>query len=398
MRRRLLLSYLGAGVSLTGIQAVLPALPSMQRALELSDTEVALVISAYLLPSVVMAVPIGLLTDRVGRREIYVVALAIFGLVGLPLLLVHSFAFLIGMRILQGTAFAAILPLSITMIADVATGRAGVRAQGHRSIAMTVFDAALPAVGGGMAAWAWYGPFGLQLLALPLAAIGWWWLPPREVHRVRVRNYATDFRHVLRLEGVWSLQFVGFARFFFKFTVLAYFPILAASTHDMAPVAIGLTLAAASLTGTTSAALAGHLVSHVHVVTLLIASMLASGLALITVGAVPLAVGAIAALLIFGFADGLLSVLQNFLAGSVGPSRVRSGFVALTATTRNLGKFLAPLALGGLVLVVSVEQAFVIAGILSVLAVIPLRAIRPLARAAATDIGVSNAPWDERMD
>lgn len=394
--RRLLLSYLGAAVTLTGIQAVLPALPSMQRALGLSDTEVSLVISAYLVPSVLLAITIGLLTDRLGRREVYVGALTVFGLVGLPLLLVHSFAFLIGMRILQRAAFAAMLPLSITMVADVTTGRAGVRAQGHRSVAMTVFDAALPAAGGGLATWVWYGPFGLQLLALPLAAIGWWWLPPREVHRVGVRNYAQDFRRVLRLDGVWSLRFVGFSRFFFKFTVLTYFPILAASTRDMSPVAVGIALGAVSLTATTGAALAGNLVSRVHVATLLMVSMLLSGVALLTVGAVPLAVGGIAALLACGFADGLLSVLQNFLAGSVGPNRVRNGFVALTATTRNLGKFLAPLCLGGLVLVVSIEQAFLITGALAVLAVIPLRAIRPLARTAAVDIEAQNTVWDER--
>lgn len=386
LERRLLLVYLGAGVTLTGMQAVLPALPTMQRALEISEAEISLVVSAYLLPSVLLAIPLGLFTDRVGRREVYVGALAAFGCAALMLLFVHSFVFLISMRILQGAAFAAILPLSITMIADVTSGRGSVRAQGRRSVVMAIFETVLPAAGGALAVWAWYGPFSLQLLALPLAIMGWRWLPVHETYRTPWGKYARDFVHVLRLEGVWSLQLLGFSRFIFKFTVLTYFPILAASAHGMSSVTIGLALGAVALSGTTSAALAAHLVSRIHVVTLLTTSVMASGMALLVVGAVPLAAVAVVALLMFGFADGLLGVLQNVIAGSVGPYRVRGGFIAVTTTTRNLGKFLAPLTIGGLLLVISVEKAFLVVGTLAVSTVVPLRMVRPLVRTAAANI------------
>lgn len=57
LRRSLFLAHAAGVVSLAGVQAVAPALPAVQEALGLSDSQVALVISAYLMPSVVFAVP-----------------------------------------------------------------------------------------------------------------------------------------------------------------------------------------------------------------------------------------------------------------------------------------------------------------------------------------------------
>ena len=116
------LTILASGVILTGIQPILPALPEMQRELGLSDSEISLVTSMYFLPSVLLAFPTGLLADRFGRRSVFVVSLVVFGLCGLALSFTRSFAAICAVRALQGSAFAAVHPLSITMIGDARSG------------------------------------------------------------------------------------------------------------------------------------------------------------------------------------------------------------------------------------------------------------------------------------
>ena len=48
----------------------------------------------------------------------------------------------------QGAAFAAVHPLSITLIGDVRSGGDQVTAQGLRFVALAISDATLPVIGG----------------------------------------------------------------------------------------------------------------------------------------------------------------------------------------------------------------------------------------------------------
>ena len=63
------MAILASGAALTGIQLILPALPVMQRDLGLSDSQIGLVTSAYLLPSVLFAFPAGLLAGFIQLLE-----------------------------------------------------------------------------------------------------------------------------------------------------------------------------------------------------------------------------------------------------------------------------------------------------------------------------------------
>lgn len=390
-RRRLLLASLGAFTILTGVQGILPALPLLQRALQLSDAQVSVVMSAYLLPSVVLAFPAGLLVDRIGRREVYTVALAVFGLAAIPQLAEPSFAVLIALRVIQGAAFAAVLPLTITLIADVRSGAELVSAQGTRSVVMTVGDALLPAVGGVLATVAWYAPFALQLLCLPVALLAWGWLPAGERSVSSQRSYRSDIGGVLRQPGMAALQLLGMARMFLKFAVLTYFPLLAAATLDLSPAAVGALLAAAALAGTAASALSGRVVRLIGFNPAIVAALLitSGSLAGIALGrGVVLATGT---LLAWGAADGLLGVLQGSLAADAAPAAVRGGFIAVTGTARNLGKFLAPLAMGGLVAVVAIPSAFLLLAGVAGLAVLPLRQVDRVARHGRAAVGHDTA-------
>ena len=95
----------------------------MQEALSLSEAQIGLFTGAYFLPSILLALPAGMLADRMGRRTVFSGGLLLFGACGLIMTIWHdSFAFLLTMRAIQGAAFAAVLPLTITLIADAHAG------------------------------------------------------------------------------------------------------------------------------------------------------------------------------------------------------------------------------------------------------------------------------------
>jgi hypothetical protein len=71
-------------------------------------------------------------------------------------------------------------------------------------------------------------------------------------------------------------------------------------------------------------------------------------------------------------------VLQNAFVAIAAPERVRGGLIAISAMTRNGGKLVAPLAVGGLILVVSPAIAFAAVGISTWLVVPALRPLRKL--------------------
>ena len=84
------LVYLAGPLSFTGVQLISPTLPLLRSDLGLSATQLALVMSVYLLPAALFALPAGLLADRWGRRRMMGWSLIVFGAVGLAYFLVDG--------------------------------------------------------------------------------------------------------------------------------------------------------------------------------------------------------------------------------------------------------------------------------------------------------------------
>lgn len=210
------LLYLSAVVATTGVQLVAPALPTLQRALALSDSELSLVTSAYLFPSMPAAFLSGLLADRVGRRFVYASSLFLFGAAGtlVPVLGESSFPLLLALRVVQGIGFAGILPLTITIIGDMFRGTSQVRVQGHRAMVMQIGATGLPLIGGVLSSLSWQLPFFAPASGIIVALLVLWRFPPTPRRRDQPRIGITlqEVPHFLRDVALVSLQFIGFMR------------------------------------------------------------------------------------------------------------------------------------------------------------------------------------------
>jgi MFS family permease len=375
VRTQLGLVYIIAGAALAGIQAILPALPAIQTAFGIDNSQVALVTSLFLLPSVLLTVPMGLLADRIGRRRVLACSLFVFGSAGLAMaFMVSTFSALLAWRVVQGAAFAAILPLTITLIGDALSGAEQIASQGRRSVVMFAAEALLPVTGGALVLISWSAPFVLQAITLPLAVLAWYIVPDVVDARTSGRKGSTQLLGLLKRPAVMALGGLTFSRFFFKFAFLTYLPVLLVTNRGMAESFAGVVLGVFAASGLIAAVVSGRLARHATPARWIGIGLFGFGvsLSLLAVEFGPVAVLVLAS--IFGLADGLSGVFINGVTAEVASADVRASFVAVSGTVRNTGKFLAPSVLGLLVLRMRLDAAFVVVAVAAFasLALVPL--------------------------
>ena len=386
VRRSLLLAHACGAVVLGGVQGIVPALPEMQRVLALSDAQVGLVNSVYLFPSVVLAIPAGFLMDRIGRRRVFVGALTIFGVSGLALLFVTSLPLFLVLRALQGIGFAAALPLSVTLVGDLLSGLAQVREQGVRMLFLTGSDVALALLGGALVSVSWHAPFLLHLLALPVALAGWRYLEvPIARPHPETRLGVGDLAGLLRTRLAAALQALGLLRFFFKFALLAYSPVLL-SGRGWSAGAIAVGLAATAAAATVAAYASRWVTVRWRGTSVLVAGLVATAVGFTVLASTSSDVVAAVCLVVLGLSEGTLGVISNAMILEGVTATQRAVFVSTAAAFKNLGKFGAPAILGVAVLAVSLSNAFVLVGAVAAATILMVPSLRPLdARLAARE-------------
>jgi len=359
-RRILVLSCTVAVLALLGVQALAPAAPALRDQFDLSSSQVGLFTAVYLLPGVVFAIPLGVLGDVLGRRPVLVGSGVLFAVAGTAGAAVESYAALLVLRFVQGIGFAALMPLTITVLGDVYRGEALFRAQSRRAVSVVGGDFALPVIGTALAAVSWHAPFLAQAAMLPAALGGLFVLGPRTHERRSPKAYGSGVRASLRQPGIPPVLAIGVLRFVFKFTTITYLPLLLVDERGLSLTESGLVLGLAALTAAGASTQVARVLRAVRPSLVVAGSLAAMGAALTAFAFVESWALALVVGMLFGAGDGTVSVIQDaFVAQAAEPS-VRSGVVAVSATTKNIGKFAAPLLMGALVAVLDIDQAFLV--------------------------------------
>jgi MFS family permease len=361
-----------------GVQGVSAALPAVAAELGLSASELGLFTAAYMLPAVLFALPLGYVADAFGRRRVFVAMAIVYSVAGGAQAWVSDYGLLLLLRFFQGMAFGALMPLSVTLIGDAYRGVAQLRAQGFRQVAMALGEFVLPLVGAALAAFGGsrtaLGAQGVLILLAPLGALI---LDDRRSPPASA-GYARELVDAVRQPGVPAVLTAGFVRFVCKFALIAYLPFMLVdqrgATLTQAAFVLGLSSGVAALVNL-AVVRVGH---RFRPSRMLMTSVFFVGTALLAFAWVPTWELAVPAALLFGIGDGALMVLQNALVTEAAPEEVRGGVVAVSGMSRNAGKLVAPLAMGALILVVSVPASFALIGLLTWATVPLLRPVRRL--------------------
>lgn len=122
LRRIRIALLLGALALFALLYAPQPVLPQLSADFAVSTGTVALLVSAATFGLAIAAIPLGTLSQAVGRRRIMVTALLIAQVLGLVLPWVSSFPALVGIRFVQGAAIAGLAAVAAAYLAEETGG------------------------------------------------------------------------------------------------------------------------------------------------------------------------------------------------------------------------------------------------------------------------------------
>ncbi len=354
-------------VGVGNVSGVSPAFPQVVDVLDISRVQVGWVVTAYSLPGLLSAPLAGIGADRLGRKRVLVPTLFVFGIAGGACALARSFPVLLGLRAVQGFAAAPLAGLAITIIGDRYDGATRAAVVGYNATALNVGTAAFPAVGGMLAAIAWYVPFALPLLALPVGAAVAWKL---EAPAVDGRSSAEGFRGYLRTVGarlrdrrVFGLLAVNLGIFVLIFgAFLTYVPELVETRFGASSVVSGGVLAAASVSSALVATQIGRLATWVPPRRLIQGSIVIDGVALVLMPLAPGVWGVGMASLFYGVAQGLNQPALQTRLTELSSEASRGVILSLNGTILRLGQAGGPLLMGLALALGGIEAVFYAAG------------------------------------
>ena len=145
----------------------------------------------------------------------------LFGASGLATVAVQGFLLLMVVRVIQGIAFAALVPLTIGVLVDVVRPERQSHAQSYRVAGMSGAEFVLPLAAGLLVAATgrWQAPFLLFAMPLILAVLVRRALPQSTGEHVPLKRgeYAPQVLSSARDPLIVSLFVVGFVRWWLKY-------------------------------------------------------------------------------------------------------------------------------------------------------------------------------------
>ncbi|MBC3869887.1 multidrug effflux MFS transporter [Undibacterium oligocarboniphilum] len=130
------------------IDTYLPAFPSIQAGLQATPLEVQQTLTAYMLSFAIMTLWHGALSDAFGRRNVILVALAVFAVASFGCASAHSIHYLWGFRILQGISAGAGMVVGRAIIRDLYAGAQAERLLSLVTMIFSIAPAIAPILGG----------------------------------------------------------------------------------------------------------------------------------------------------------------------------------------------------------------------------------------------------------
>ena len=335
-------------VGVMGVASLTPALPKISQALDLNNAEIALLISAFTFPGIFLTPVAGVLADRFGRKAVLIPALFIFALGGFSIFFVKNFHLIIILRVIQGIGAAPLGSINITLVGDFFRGKDRPAAMGYNASVLSLSTASYPLIGGALAGIAWYYPFILPLLAIPVGLFVIFGIREPEIEKV------SDFKEYIRAisasivkKEVLGIFLLGILTFLILYgAYLTYIPFLVSRRFDLESPQIGILLSISSLTTAILATQIGRLTSKfgslfllkTAFVLYLIVSLLIPHINNLYLFLIPI--------LIFGSAQALnMPSLQTTLT-NLSPDNQRGAFMSLNGMVLRLGQTLGPIVIG----------------------------------------------------
>jgi len=331
-----------------GVASIAPALPAIVRDLGISKLDVAWLITAFSLPGMLFAPFIGVLADRFGRKRILVPAIFLFAIAGTACAFTRDFNILLICRVFQGIGAAAMGTINVTLIGDLYSGRRRGEAMGLNASALSIGAAGYPLIGGALAALAWYYPFYLSLIAIPIGIIVLTKLNnPEQDSREDFKSYLVGAWGYFKNIKVAALFAAGVITFIIVFgAYLTYFAIYMYDAFNASGFTIGVFMSVSALATAVVASQLRRITRRLSEGMLIKASFAQYGLALILIPLMPSLWLLLIPVLLLGIAQGIKLPSKLSTAARLAPTEYRAAFMSINSSMIRLGQTVGPPIVG----------------------------------------------------
>ncbi|MCF8010761.1 MAG: MFS transporter [Clostridiales bacterium] len=335
-------------MAVLGVSSITPAFPKIMSELNLSETQVGLLITFFTLPGVFLTPFYGITADRIGRKRILLPSLLLFGTAGGLCGFTSDFNTLLVLRTLQGIGGAPLGSLNITIIGDLYQGTQRARAMGLNASILSIGTAFYPIIGGILATFAWYYPFLLPWLSLPLVLVIWKYLKnPEPESEQKLKHYLKGAWKDIKNKKVIGIFTIGILIFIILYgSYLTYFSILLGQVFNASSFTIGLLLFAGSISTALVSAQLGKINKRFNKQSIIITGFSGYTISLIIIPFVNNLWLFLLPVILFGASQALtVPVLQTYLSELVS-LEYRGVLMSLNGTMLRLGQTLGPVVIG----------------------------------------------------
>ena len=368
--RSLSIVYAASMALMMGVNFIQPALPALSGPFAISDSALSLVMTVFTAPAIVLSPVFGVIADLYGRRLLLAGGLITFGLFGVAMAFAPTFSWLLTFRALQGIGYSAVIPLTVVLIGDLLEGDQEIGGQGMKVFLDRVGYMIFPPLGGLLAALAWYWPFLLYTLIVPVGLVALIWMPETKARsHEKTLTYLGDMLRLTRHPRLVIAFSAGFLRFFLDYGFLTYFPLFLVRSHGMSTATAGFLYVLFSAGAMLTSSQAGRIAAGRDKAHILFFAFLISGAAVVIV---PLVAGVLwvgCALFFYGMANGVISPMQKSLLTQNAPVELRGGIISFDRLIQQVSKTTSTSIVGLLLVSASLPTLFWFLGILSFLSV-----------------------------
>jgi len=317
-----------------------PAIPNILDDFGVGDSGAGLLIAATSLPGIVMAPIIGILADRLGRRNVLVPCLSAFGIFGALAAIAPSFELLVLARVGMGLGAAGLINLAVVLIGDYWEGEDRTRLIGRNAAFLTLCLALFPPIGGlltDLVGWRLaLAPYSLAVLT---ATFAWRRLPPDKPDTsVSLREQLGGLGQVVRRPELLVMFVAAAAAFMMIFGVfLSTLPIHLQDEFGYGAAVRGLLLAVPAVTSTLVAFNLQRIRAVLGTRRMLVFAALLFALGFALIGTTQLG-GAV-----YGLGEGAMIPMLQDRSIALAPPEHRGAVVAVFVGSARLGQTAGPL-------------------------------------------------------
>jgi len=328
-----------------GVSSITPALPLIARTFEISVSEVAMLITVFTLPGIILTPALGVLADLIGRKKVMVPSMLVFGLAGFACTFAQTYDQLLLFRFIQGTGTAALGSLNVTIIGDIFKGKERAEAMGYNSGVLSFGATLYPAIGGALALFGWYYPFFLPLLAIPVAFIIMAYLDnPEPLRDATLSEYFGNVRRGLSNRRVLLLFVATMVSFSILYgPILTIIPFLLEDRFGASSLIIGIVLGTVAISNGSTAMTMGKLITRFSAIGLLKFSFLLYTISLLLIPAMPAIAILIIPVMMYGLAQGInLPVIITMVSNET-TAENRATIMSMNGMVLRISQTFAPL-------------------------------------------------------